>query len=97
MTIVPFLYKVNKVILNPLIFLVLFASSIYLIYGIVKFLSLEAGDKNRKEAQNAIMWALVGMTIMLSVYGIINFVIGSFGINPDDPSLKNAKEFIIPK
>lgn len=94
MTIVPFLNKVNVFILNPLILLAFTLSTVYLLYGIVRFLSLEAVDKSRKEAKDAILWGLVGMFIMVSVYGIIHFVLASFGISTSDPSLGNAKQFI---
>ncbi len=80
MTIIPFLNKVSDLILNPLILLAFGLAFVYFIYGIVKFLSLDAGDKSRKEAQDAILWGLVGMVIMFSVYGIIKFVLASFGI-----------------
>lgn len=83
MDIIPFLNRVNGLILNPLILLAFGLSSVYFIYGIVKFLSLEAGDKNKKDAQNAIIWGLVGMVIMFSVYGIINFVLATFGVTPE--------------
>ncbi len=92
-TIVPFLDRVNNLILNPLILLVFALSLVYFFYGIIKFLSLDAADKSRKEAKDAIMWGIVGMTIMFSVYGIIHFVLASFGIsNGDIPS--TARQFI---
>lgn len=81
MDIVPFLNKVNNLILNPLILLAFGLATAYFFYGIIKFISLEAGDAKRKEAQNAIIWGLVGMVIMFSVYGIIRFVLATFGIS----------------
>ncbi len=92
-TIVPFLYKVNNIILNPIITLLFAVSGAYFVYGIVKFLSSDAGDKTsaRIEARNSIMWGIVGMVIMFSVYGIINFVLGTFGITG---VTENAKPFI---
>jgi hypothetical protein len=84
MTIVPFLNRVNQVILNPLILLAFSVAFLYFFYGFVKYLSLEAGDKSRDEARNAIMWGIVGMVIMFSVYGIIKFVLATFGITPGD-------------
>ena len=84
MTIVPFLSRVNAYILNPIILLLFAVSVIYFIYGIVKFLSTgaEGVDKSRKEAQGAILWGLVGMVIMFSVYGLIRFVLDTFGVEP---------------
>lgn len=87
MTIIPFLARVNDLILNPLIALAFGLSFVYFTYGIVNFLRLEAGDKNRKEAQDAILWGIVGMVIMFSVYGIIRFILATFGVNiPPDSS-----------
>ncbi|MFA5888997.1 MAG: hypothetical protein WCW47_01755 [Candidatus Paceibacterota bacterium] len=87
MTIIPFLNKVSDLILNPLILLAFGLAFVYFTYGVVKFLSLDAGDKSRKEAQDAILWGLVGMVIMFSVYGIIKFVLASFGITAPDNAI----------
>ena len=88
MTIVPFLHKVNNLILNPLILLMFAVSFVYFIYGIVKFLRLEAGDKEREEAKNAMLWGIVGMVIMFSVFGIIAFILRTFGLpNSSAPGL----------
>lgn len=94
MTIVPFLNRVNDLILNPLILLAFSLAFVYFIYGIFKFLSLEAGDKTRKEAQDAILYGIIGMVIMFSVYGIIKFVLATFGISESEDSLKTAGQFI---
>ena len=83
LTIIPFLNRVNNLILNPLIKLAFAVSFVIFIYGIVRFLSVDSGDKSttRAEARNSIMWGMVGMLIMFSVYGIIHFVLGTFGIS----------------
>ncbi len=83
MTIVPFLYRVNDVILNPLLALAFGISFVIFIWGIVKFLMADAGDKGttRAESRNSILWGMVGMLIMFSVYGIIHFVLATFGIS----------------
>jgi hypothetical protein len=84
MTIIPFLNRINAFVLNPIILLLFAISVVYFFYGIVKFLSTgaEGVDKSRKEAQSAILWGLVGMIIMFSVYGLIRFVLDTFGVEP---------------
>lgn len=84
MTVIPFLNRVNEIILNPLILLMFSLALVYFAYGVLKFLSLEAGDKARDEARKAIMWGIVGMVVMFSVYGLIRFVLDTFGIAPSD-------------
>lgn len=87
MSIVPFLYNVNRLILNPIILLMFGIAFVYSAYGFVRFLSLDAVDKERIEARNAIIWGILGMVIMFSVYGLIRFVLNSFGINVTNPTV----------
>ncbi len=76
-TIIPFLHKVNSFILNPLIALVFGVATVYFVYGVVKFLSSDVADKARIDARNSILWGIVGMAVMFSVFGLINFVLNS--------------------
>lgn len=85
MTIIPFLNRVNDLILNPLILLVFALSFVYFFYGVVQFLRMDAADKGRDEARNAILWGIVGMAIMFSVYGLIRFVLTTFGLPTTGP------------
>lgn len=55
-------------------------SFVYFSYGIIKFLSADVTDKSREESKNSILWGIVGMIIMFSVYGIIHFILVTFGI-----------------
>ncbi len=57
---------------------------LYFVYGVIRFLSLDAADKTRDEAKNAILWGIVGMFIMFSVYGIIKVLLSTFGITSTD-------------
>lgn len=84
MSVTGFLDKFNYYILNPIIILLFALAFLYFIYGVIRFLSSDAGDKGsgRIEARNAILWGLVGMFIMFSVYGIIRLLLESFGISP---------------
>ncbi len=96
MTIVPFLQRVNQLILNPIILLLFVLAFIYFVWGVVRFLSTNSGDKSstRIEARNSIMWGLIGMTIMFSVYGIIGFVLDTFDIRDSVNSNQNSAQFL---
>lgn len=87
-TITTFLNKFNYYILNPIILLMFGLSLVYFLYGVIKFLSIDAGEKGneRIEARNSIMWGIVGMVVMFSVYGLITAVLRTFGITsvPND-------------
>ncbi len=94
LTIVPFLDNVNTLILNPILTLLFALSFLYFAYGVFKFLRLDAADKAREEARNAILWGIVGMVIMFSVYGIIYFVLASFGLSSSDIQSQGAQQFL---
>jgi hypothetical protein len=80
LTIIPFLNRVIALILNPLIGLAFAVATAYLFYNFVVFLSKQPGDKARDEAWTAILWNMVGLVVMFSVYGLIAFVLDSFGV-----------------
>ena len=81
MTIETFLNKVDKFILNPLIILLFSLAFLYFIYGIVKFVNPATPEKDKIEARDSMFWGLIGMAIMFSVYGLVGFVLKTFGIS----------------
>jgi phosphotransferase system glucose/maltose/N-acetylglucosamine-specific IIC component len=54
---------------------------LYFVYGVVKFISNAGDDKLREEGKQSIVWAIVGILIMISVYGIIRFALTNFGLS----------------
>lgn len=93
-TIVPFLNRLSDLIINPLILLLFSVAFLYFVYGVFKFITLDAADAKRVEARNAIAWGIIGMVIMFSVYGIIRFVLDTFGISPADIKSTNATDYL---
>lgn len=92
MSIYGFLNQFNNLIINPIIILLFALSFVYVLYGIVKFLSSDVSDAaTRKSAKDAVLWGLVGMLIMFSVYGLIKVVMATFGISPNEVRYINGK------
>jgi len=78
-TIVDFLKKVDQVILNPLLRVLFAVAFLYFLYAIIRLIRADGDDK--ADARKAVMWSIVGMFIMVSVYGVINLIINTFGIS----------------
>lgn len=68
------LNKFAEVIINPLITLVFGAAVLVFIVGIVQYLLAQNDPGARETGARHILWGVVGMAIMISAYGIINFV-----------------------
>jgi len=66
--------------------LVIFAAGFFLfVYGLVEFLvKLNEGGDN-SEGKSHMIWGIVGMLIMVSVYGILSIVTATFGIDLQNP------------
>lgn len=52
-------------------------------WGLVKFI-FSAGDEGAKDAGKRIMiWGLIALFVMVSVWGLVGFIQDSLGIDPD--------------
>ena len=76
----PFLNKINQFILNPLILLAFAVAFLAFFWGIFQFIASQTTDANRDEGKRKIFWGLFGMFIMISAFGLIRLILGSFGI-----------------
>jgi len=81
MSVIPLLNRINDIVLNPVIYLLFTVALLVFIYGIVQFISKAGDEKAREQGKQAIIWGLVGMFIMVSVFGIIRFILSNFGLS----------------
>lgn len=80
MAVITLLNAINKAIINPLILLVFAVSLLMLFWGIFQFIASQTADAQREEGKRKIFWGLFGMFIMISAYGLIRVILGTFGI-----------------
>ena len=73
--------SIDKVIVNPLIFLLFAVALILFLYGIVKLLLSPDNEEVRKTSKSHIMWGLFGMFIMVSVFAIMNIILNTLGVS----------------
>ncbi len=72
---------INQVItlINLLVPLVFAIAFIVFLFGVFQYFIAGAGnDEKRKEGRNFIMYALIGFVVMVSVWGLVNLLSGSF-------------------
>jgi len=89
MTIEQAIGKFLTVIVDPLVTLGFAVALLLFFWGLFKFmLSVSDGNVDNKVGKNHMLWGLVGMFIMFSVGGIINFISGTIGANPADQQIE---------
>ncbi len=66
-------------VLVPLIFAVAF---IVFLFGVFRYLIAGAANpESRKNGQQLVMYSLIGFAVMISVWGLVNLLVGTFGFD----------------
>lgn len=64
----------------PIIFAFAFAA---FVWGVVNYFFLHGGEEaKREEGRKFVMWGLLGMVVLFSVWGFVNIVLSTLGIMP---------------
>lgn len=74
--------KISTTILNPIIVLMFAVALAYFAWGVVQYIWQPDNEEERSKGRTRMLWGIVGMFIMVSVYGILNLIINTFGIDP---------------
>jgi cobalamin biosynthesis protein CobD/CbiB len=64
-------------IINPLILLMFGAAMIVFFWGVVQFIYNAGNETKRSQGQQHILWGLIGLFIMVAVFGILNLIIAT--------------------
>jgi len=98
-----FVLNLNKHIINPLILLLFALAVVYFVYGIFEFISNQENEEKRSNGRRHMLWGIIGITIMMGIFMILNLLLDTFGIkgikpedgevnledyNPNYPNLK---------
>jgi len=71
--------KLNDAIFNPLILLLIAIATVYFLWGLSMFLANAEDSAERAEGKKKIVYGLIGLFVMVSVFGIIRLVLDTFG------------------
>ena len=69
-----FLEKISENILQPMVNLLLAVAVVYFLYGVMKFIMDQSSEDAQQDGKQHMMWGVIGLFIMVSVYGILNFI-----------------------
>ncbi len=73
--------KVNS-ILNAIIPILISVAVVWLIYAIVRY--VVAGDEDgKKEGKKHMIWGIIGLFVILSIWGLVNILVQTFRLNTD--------------
>lgn len=75
------IFDINRTVLNPLIQFAFIVAFVVFIWGVMQFIRNANSPEERKKGQDHMMWGIIGLVIMLGVFGIITIITRTFGIN----------------
>ena len=78
-SIVTLMQSINKVIINPLIILLFALAVVYFLYGLARYLLSPENEEIRKSSKSHMLWGIIGMFIMVSVFGIMTLILTTLG------------------
>jgi len=83
-------------LISPAILIVLACGFLLFVFGLVQFLwSLNEGGKS-EEGKKHMVWGIVGMLIMVSVWGILDMLDSTFGLDYKNPDVSRAQNITVP-
>ncbi len=74
------LSSINKLIINPLIILLFALALFFFLYGVMEFISNQTNEEKKVAGKQHMIWGVIGLTIMMGVWFLMNVVISTFGI-----------------
>jgi len=80
-----FINNVNTLIVNPLIKLLFVLALVYFLYGVFEFIANQENEEKKTTGKQHMIWGLIGLTIMLGVWTILNIVLNTFNITGIKP------------
>ncbi|MCX6715885.1 MAG: hypothetical protein NT077_02575 [Candidatus Taylorbacteria bacterium] len=63
---------------NTIIVILIAVAVIYLVYNILMFI-VKAGSEDRKTYQSGVLWGIVGLAVILSIWGLVAILTNTFG------------------
>lgn len=74
--------RVNEYILNPLIILMFVVALLVFFWGLAEFIYKTGnGEGDLEKGKNNMIYGILGMCIMVAVYGIIRVILATFGLD----------------
>jgi len=76
-----FITNVDNMIVNPLITLLFALAVVYFLYGVLEFFMNQENEEKKTQSKSHMLWGIIGITIMLGVFAIINIILKTFNIS----------------
>jgi hypothetical protein len=78
--VVTLMKSINRVIINPVIFFLFAVAMVYFLWGVAQYFLSPDSTEVRAKSKAQMIWGIIGLFIMVAVFGIMQVVVNTFGI-----------------
>jgi hypothetical protein len=78
---VDLLNKIITIVINPAIEVLLGLAVLYFVFGVWTFVRNADSPDKRQEGGQHILYATIGIFVMVSVFGIMSIIVNSFNLH----------------
>ncbi len=69
-------------ILNTLVPLLIGIAVVVFLWGVIKYITAGGDEEKRKEARNMMMYGIIGLFVMVAVWGLVAVLGNTLGVQP---------------
>ena len=85
-----FIKSVNKLIINPIIILLFVLAFAYFAWGVLDFMGNQDNEEKKTSGKRHMIWGVVGITIMMGVWSLLNIILNTFNIPKSEVDPKSG-------
>jgi len=89
--------SIERVIINPLIVFIFALAVVLFLYGVVQYFVNSDKDEVRTTSKSHMLWGLVGMMVMVSVFFIMRLILSTLGVGTSEVNIDNEGKITVQK
>ncbi len=74
-------------IINALIPFLITLAGLFFLYGVLKMVTAGDNEENRKAGQNTMIWGIVALFVMVSVWGLVSLLSNTLNLDNSAPNV----------
>lgn len=78
-SVVTLMKSIDRVIINPIIFFLFALAMVYFLYGVAQYFLSPDNEEVRKNSKSVMLWGIVGLFVMVAVFGIMRLILNTVG------------------
>ena len=78
-----FFTSAKDIVTNILIPLAFTLALLFFFWGVAKYIKSAGSEKDSKDSKNLLIWGIVGLFVMVTIWGIVSFLKSDLGFGSD--------------